>query len=124
MQILISGGSELTRRILANSLHTLGYSAVTICGTGEYLLQEFEREAADLIIIEKQLTDMPGLALVKRLRAMDGAEDVSILMTGSEFVSQEVVTAIRAGIDDLLLIPYQPEQLNVKISRLLPSRKR
>lgn len=117
MQIRIAQDSPTQLRILENSLSMLGYEQVKSYTTGRELLDEAQAGYVKLAIVSKQLPDMDGLEFTQTLHDQQygGGKFIPVLLTGSEFTRDEVVTAIQNGVSHLILTPVVSGLLKQKL---------
>ncbi|WP_293644688.1 response regulator transcription factor [Thiolapillus sp.] len=81
---------------------------------GLYLGREFP---IDVAIIDLGLPDIPGLEVIRTLRAED--RDFPILILTARGRWQEKVEGLEAGADDYLVKPFQFEELLARLNALL-----
>ncbi|WP_457667771.1 response regulator transcription factor [Thiolapillus sp.] len=101
---------------LAAQLERSGYAVEQAeNGTdGLYLGREYP---IDVAVIDLGLPDIPGLELIRRLRAED--RDFPILILTARGRWQEKVEGLEAGADDYLVKPFQFEELLARLNALL-----
>lgn len=97
MDILIVDGFNARALALGDHLIRSGHS-VDFARTARSGLVLSEGEFFDAMIIAKDLSDMDGVDLVKRLR--ERGDDALIMITGEGARVDEVVMGINAGADD------------------------
>ena len=81
---------------------------------GLYLGREFP---IDVTVIDLGLPDIPGLEVIRTLRAED--RDFPILILTARGRWQEKVEGLEAGADDYLVKPFQFEELLARLNALL-----
>jgi len=81
---------------------------------GLYLGREFP---IDVAVIDLGLPDIPGLEVIRTLRADD--RDFPILILTARGRWQEKVEGLEAGADDYLVKPFQFEELLARLNALL-----
>ncbi len=64
--ILVVDGDPAVRRVLRLALEGAGWRALTAAGGADALAQ-FEREPADVVLLEVRLADLPGTEVAARL---------------------------------------------------------
>ncbi|HYU31121.1 MAG TPA: DUF4388 domain-containing protein, partial [Thermoanaerobaculia bacterium] len=80
---------------------------------------------ADERQIDLVVLDVPGqgsLAPIRELRARPGTRSVAIVALSDSNEPADRVAALRAGADDYLARPFDPEELEIRVERLLGSR--
>ncbi len=120
MKILIVDDSSTMRRIIKNTLSRLGYEDVL---EGQDGLQAFNilSSAPDiaLLITDWNMPEMSGLELVKKVRADSRFVDMPIIMVTTEGGKQEVITALKAGVNNYIVKPFTPQVLKEKFAAVL-----
>jgi two-component system response regulator PhoP len=115
MRLLIVEDEAALREQLAQRLVGEGWQ-VDACGDGEeglYLATEYP---LDLAVVDLGLPGLPGLELIRRLRAQGSRLPILILTARGQW--QEKVEGLEAGADDYLVKPFHPEELIARIRAL------
>jgi two-component system response regulator PhoP len=115
MRLLIVEDEAALRGQIAERLSGEGWQ-VDATGDGEeglYLATEYP---LDLAIIDLGLPGLPGLELIRRLRA-DGSR-LPLLILTARGQWQEKVEGLEAGADDYLVKPFHPEELIARVRAL------
>lgn len=121
-QILIVDDSPVMRALLSEVLapkYTVttasdGYEAL------EYLLQA---EPVDAIILDLSMPRMTGVELLSKIKSMAAFVQLPVLVLSGHYESLERIAAIEAGANDLMTKPFNPLELQIRLSRLLPEDK-
>jgi two-component system response regulator PhoP len=116
MRILLIEDERILREQVAVRLQAEGYT-VDASGDGKeglYLASEYP---VDLAVIDLGLPGMPGLEIIRTLRA-EGRE-LPILILTARGKWEEKVTGLEAGADDYLVKPFVMEELLARIKALL-----
>ncbi len=120
MKLLVVDDSSTMRRIIKNTLEKLGHPDV--------LEAEHGVEAWDLlnknndikvVITDWNMPEMNGLDLVKKIRAEKKYEDMPIIMVTTEGGKAEVITALKAGVNNYIVKPFTPQVLKEKLEDVL-----
>ncbi|MAT66213.1 MAG: DNA-binding response regulator [Gammaproteobacteria bacterium] len=116
MKALVIEDEAALREQLAERLREQGY-AVDAAGDGEeglYLAREYP---ADIAIIDLGLPGVPGVEVIRRLRAEGAALPILILTARGRW--QDKVEGLEAGADDYLVKPFETEELLARLRALL-----
>lgn len=105
--VLIVDADRQMRRFLQSRLAANCYR-VFGCETGEVALAKAAQLHPDLILLDPDLPDMPGVYCLKRLRAWT---TIPVLVISMRAASAEQIAALDAGADDFLAKPVQVEEL-------------
>jgi DNA-binding response OmpR family regulator len=84
--------------------------------TGEEALNAFQRQPADVVLIDIML---PGLDGFDVCRAIRRSSDVPIVMVTARADTHDIVAGLEAGADDYLTKPFAPKELSARIRALL-----
>jgi two-component system response regulator PhoP len=116
MRILLVEDDTGLQTSLAEILREAGY-AVDVSSDGIEGLFFGEEYPVDLAIIDLGLPGLPGLDLIRKLRAQERQFPIMILTARSEW--QDKVEGLEAGADDYLTKPFHPEELKARVGALL-----
>jgi len=121
-QILIVDDSPVMRALLTEVLKPTYNVKSTGDGIGalEYLLQA---EPVDAIILDLSMPRMGGVDLLKRIRSMAAFVSIPVLVLSGHYESLSRIAAIEAGANDFMTKPFNPLELQLRISRLLPKEQ-
>ena len=108
MRILLVEDEPKVASFIRRALEEENY-AVDVCGDGTMGLDWAQGVNYDLVILDLMLPGLPGLQLLKQLRAAEVKTPVLILTARSE-VDQRV-KGLDAGADDYLTKPFAIEEL-------------
>lgn len=82
---------------------------------GDLLYDEFEKNNADLIILDIMMPGTDGLSLCAKLREKSSVPIIIVSAKGSDM---ERVTGITIGCDDYLAKPFSPIELVVRVQAI------
>lgn len=120
MKLLVVDDSSTMRRIIKNTLSRLGYEDVL---EGEDGLQGWaalnENSDVGMLITDWNMPEMNGLELVKKVRGDARFADLPIIMVTTEGGKAEVITALKAGVNNYIVKPFTPQVLKEKLSAVL-----
>ncbi|WP_295052686.1 chemotaxis response regulator CheY [Sulfuricurvum sp.] len=120
MKLLVVDDSSTMRRIIKNTLSRLGYEDVL---EGEDGVQGWavlnENPDMGMLITDWNMPEMNGLELVKKVRADARFADLPIIMVTTEGGKAEVITALKAGVNNYIVKPFTPQVLKEKLSAVL-----
>jgi two-component system response regulator PhoP len=116
MRILVVEDDSSLQTSLAEILRGAGY-AVDVSGDGIEGLFYGQEYPLDLAIIDLGLPGMPGLELIRKLRAQERQFPILILTARADW--QDKVEGLEAGADDYLTKPFHPEELKARVGALL-----
>jgi DNA-binding response OmpR family regulator len=114
-RILTVEDDERIRTAVKLALEDEGWT-VEESETGEEALNAFQRQPADVVLIDIML---PGLDGFEVCRAVRRSSDVPIIMVTARADTHDVVAGLEAGADDYLTKPFAPKELSARIRALL-----
>jgi two-component system chemotaxis response regulator CheY len=120
LKILVVDDSSTMRRIIKNTLSRLGYTELFDAEDGskawDVLMANPE---IDVLITDWNMPEMNGLELVQKVRAEDKYIDMPIIMVTTEGGKSEVITALKAGVNNYIVKPFTPQVLKEKLAAVL-----
>jgi phosphoserine phosphatase RsbU/P len=121
--ILVVDDDAASRHLLARTLSLAGYSCGT-AGSGEEALAQLRRKPPSLLLLDYDLPDIDGTAVLKKLRS-DPLSEIAqipvIMLTGHGGEESEVL-CLEAGADDFVTKPIHPAVLKARIETQLRLR--
>lgn len=112
--LLVEDDLELCR-LMEFWLEQEGYSA-DICQDGQEAWYYLERQAYNVVILDRMLPGINGVQLLQRMRSQGNATPV-IMVTALGTV-EDKIDGLDAGADDYLVKPFVPEELFARIRAL------
>lgn len=119
MKILAVDDSATMRRIMKNHLKQVGYEEVDEAENGKAALGLLARGQYDLLITDWNMPEMSGLDLVKEVRRTDAVKGLPILMVTTVSAKEDIVTALKAGVSNYVVKPFDAETLRTKITQVI-----
>ncbi|MBQ0826721.1 response regulator [Streptomyces tagetis] len=98
------------------------FRVVGVAGTGEQALAAVDALRPDLVLLDLYLPDLFGLDAIPRLRAAGHDCDVMVVSAAREV--DAVRGAVRHGVVDYLLKPFEFEELRARLERYAAQRGR
>lgn len=117
MKILIVDDSRVMRMIIANALKESGFEDIIEAGDGQKALEILDD--IGLIITDWHMPIMNGLELVFEIRKLEDYNNTPIIMVTSVGTQDLVVKALRAGVNDIVIKPFDTENLMEKVKNVL-----
>lgn len=117
--VLLVDDEELERKVVAFTLQNSGLPIEIVgeAANGREALEQVGRTWPDLIIMDIKMPGINGLEASRQIKALFPATQVIMLTAYGKFsYSQQ---AIKAQVDDYLLKPIQPQQLNKAVAEAI-----
>ena len=124
MKILIVDDSGVMRRIHVNALkeHNIEDADIIEAEDGAKALEIARSEEISLFMLDWNMPKLDGLALVKKLRAMDNYKATPIIMITSEAAKYNVVEAVKSGVTNYVVKPIHGNLIWEKIGKYLTGK--
>ena len=121
MKILIVDDSSTMRRIIGNVVMQLGFSRDDFdeAEDGVKACKQLAETQYDIILTDWNMPNMNGLELVKKVRAEGNHQKTPIIMITTEGGKGEVVTALKAGVNNYIVKPFSADVLKEKLDGVL-----
>ena len=121
MKLLVVDDSSTMRRIIKNTLSRLGYKDLLEAehGVEAWDIMDTEGESIKILVTDWNMPEMNGLELVQKVRADDRFQEIPIIMVTTEGGKAEVITALRAGVNNYIVKPFTPQVLKEKLEAVL-----
>ena len=118
LKILVVDDFSATRTIVINHLIKLGYSNTVEAENGVSALAMLKSAIFDLVVTDCSLSDMSGLDLLKLIRADSDLKHIQVLMVTSEDLQGNIITAIKAGLNDYIVRPFEEYTFKQKLEKI------
>ena len=123
LKFLVVDDFSTMRRIIKNLLHDLGYANVTEADDGKTALPMLQAGNFDFLITDWNMPGMPGLDLIKAVRADARLSKMPVLMLTAEAKRDQIIEAAQAGVNGYVIKPFTAETLKEKLDKILGAGK-
>ena len=120
-RVLIVDDDDLIVDLVRFTLESRGYEVLTATD-GEEALDLAGSEPPDLVILDGMMPGLDGLQVLRRLSEGDGKPAAPVIMLSARRQQQDVVGGLASGAEDYVVKPFMPEELAVRVTKLLTSR--
>lgn len=114
-RILVVEDEESFSDPLSYLLRREGYE-VSVADDGPAALEEFERNGADLVLLDLMLPGLPGTEVCRRLRSKS---NVPVIMLTAKDGEIDKVVGLELGADDYVTKPYSSRELVARVRAVL-----
>ncbi len=119
-KFLIVDDSNTMRRIVVNTLKSLGYNEYVEAEDGKVALEKLTADnSINFVITDWNMPVMTGLELTKAIRSNESTKDLPILMVTTRGVKDDIVQALQARVSNYVVKPFTPQILKEKIDLVL-----
>jgi two-component system chemotaxis response regulator CheY len=119
MRVLAVDDSATMRRIIKNQLKQSGVDEVDEAENGREALALLGRGGYDLLITDWNMPEMCGLDLVLEIRKTDPIRKLPILMITTVSAKEDIVNALKAGVNNYMVKPFDAATLQAKVTQLV-----
>jgi two-component system chemotaxis response regulator CheY len=119
LKFLVVDDFSTMRRIVKNLLNDLGYANVTEADDGKTALPLLQAGGVDFLVTDWNMPGMPGLDLLKAVRADPKLAKMPVLMLTAEAKREQIVEAAQAGVSGYVIKPFTAITLKEKIDKIL-----
>jgi len=118
LSVLVADDNPTNREVIGKILERSGH-AVTLVNDGEQAIDAIEREAPDVVILDRNMPGMSGIEALQALRLMTrGRERLPVIMLSADVTPEAKREALEAGADAFLSKPIEALRLIDEIQRL------
>ena len=121
MKFLVVDDSSTMRRIIINTLNKLGYQDVIEASNGREGIDRASAGPIDVIITDWNMPEVSGIDFIRTIRAQEKTAKVPVLMVTTNAAKDDIVEALRAGVNNYVVKPFPPDTMKEKIEALLAS---
>jgi two-component system OmpR family response regulator len=113
--ILVADDDPHIREVICFALEKAGMKALAVAD-GAAALQEIERRAPDLVVLDIGMPEMDGLEVCRRLRH---TSDVPVLFLSARDEEIDRILGLEMGGDDYVTKPFSPRELVARVNVIL-----
>jgi signal transduction histidine kinase len=109
--------------LMTNFLHRLGYSRLESINDSTRTFEMIETFMPDLILLDLSMPNLNGFQVLEGLRTNRQSEDqIPVLVLTGNPTAENKRRALIAGATDLLVKPFDPSEVSMRIRNLLQAR--
>lgn len=114
-RVLVVEDEESFSDAISYNLRKEGFE-VAVAATGPDALEIFERNGADLVLLDLMLPGLPGTEVCRELRARS---NVPVIMLTAKDSEVDKVVGLELGADDYVTKPFSTRELIARIRAVL-----
>ena len=118
MRILIVDVFSSMRRIIKNLLNDLGYTNPAEADDGSTALTALAQGSFDFVVTDWNMPGMPGIELLKAIRADDRFKTLPVLMVTAEAKREQIIEAAQNGVNGYIIKPFTAQTLEEKLGKI------
>src|SRR6202048_554500 len=121
-RVLIADDNKVNRLLLSRSVELLGHR-VSLAENGQVALEKLRAEPFDLLLLDIEMPELDGFAVLEQLKADPHLREVRIIVTSSGEELDNVVRCISLGAEDYLRKPVNQVLLKARIGASLEKKR-
>ena len=115
MKILIADDDRVSRRLLEKTLEREGYEVIAV-DNGRLALQQLSLpNGPRLALLDWMMPELDGPSVCQEVRKQHEGNYIHIVLVTSRASKQDIVAGLKAGADDYLTKPWDPEELRARL---------
>jgi type II secretory ATPase GspE/PulE/Tfp pilus assembly ATPase PilB-like protein len=112
--VLVVEGDDASRRVLRDLLERSGF-VVYDAADGAQALDEVDRAAPDLVVLDLNLPRLDGYGVLRQLRSRPATRDLPIIVLTAQGDEETEVRVFESGATDFMTKPYRPRALIARL---------
>jgi len=121
-RLLVVDDNKVNRLLLSRSLEMQGHLAA-LAENGRVALEMLRREPFDLLLLDIEMPEMDGFAVLEQLKADPQLRDLPVIVTSSVEGLDNIVRCIGLGAEDYLSKPLNSVLLKARIDASLEKKR-
>ena len=117
-KVLLVDDEDQLRKVMRDLLERDGY-AVTEAGDGVEALDQVDRHAPDIIVLDLNLPGLDGYGVLSHLRSRQATEDIPVVVLTARGDEDAEVRVFELGADDFLSKPFRARALSARLQAVL-----
>ncbi len=118
MKVLVVDDFATMRKIIRNVLKQIGFENIAEAEDGVAAMQILKREKVGLVVTDWNMPNMTGLELLQNIRQNSQCANLPVLMVTAEGMKENVLEAVKAGVNNYVVKPFTAEVLQEKIEAI------
>jgi adenylate cyclase len=121
-RVLITDDNKVNRLLLSRSVELLGHR-VALAENGRVALDRLRQEPFDLLLLDIEMPELDGFAVLDQLRAELMLRDLPVIVTSSIEGLDHIIRCIELGAEDYLPKPVNQVLLKARIGAILEKKR-
>ena len=121
-RLLIADDNKVNRLLMSRSVELQGHRCV-LAENGRIALEKLRAEPFDLLLLDIEMPEMDGFAVLEQLKADPALRDIPVIVTSSLEGMDNIVRCIGLGAEDYMSKPPNPVLLKARISASLEKKR-
>ncbi len=118
MKVLVVDDFATMRKIVRTILKQIGFENIMEAEDGNAALRLVKSEPVGLVVTDWNMPNMTGLDLLKAIRQDPQTANLPVLMVTAEGLKENVMDAVKAGVNNYVVKPFTAEVLQEKLETI------
>lgn len=115
-KILIAEDDQSISRLIAYKFEKENYK-IKVIEEGDKVLEEIKSDNYDALVLDLMLPVLDGMQILKKIREEDIKIPVLVLSAKSQ--EEDILQGLNAGAADYLTKPFRPDELLLRLKKML-----
>jgi CheY-like chemotaxis protein len=121
-RLLIVDDNKVNRLLLSRSVELLGHR-IALAENGRVALDKLRKEPFDLLLLDIEMPELDGFAVLEQLKTDLKLRDVPVIVTSSIEGLDNIIRCIELGAEDYLPKPVNQVLLKARIGAILEKKR-
>ena len=122
MEILVVDDIAFERKIINKTLKEFGFRNVLVAKDGEEAIRKLQiHKSIKLVLCDWNMPGIKGIDVLSFMRSNDNLKEIPLIMITAEATQENIINAVKAGVNDYLIKPFKPLMLKERIEKLFPA---
>ncbi len=117
MKVLVVDDFATMRKIIKNVLKQINIENVLEAENGKRALTILKSDNVDLIISDWIMPEMTGIEFLRACKGDEAIKKIPFIMVTAEAQKDNIMEAIKSGVDNYIVKPFTPEKLREAIDK-------
>jgi len=120
--VLLVEDEEQLRRVMKDLLEREGYKVIE-AGDGIAALEQVDRHAPDVILLDLNLPSLDGYGVLSQLRSRPNTAEIPVIVLTAKGDEDNEVRVLKLGADDFLTKPFRARALSARLESVIAKRR-
>ena len=121
IKVLVADDDENVINIIRHSINLEEFEILEATN-GKEVLGEVFANSPDILILDIMMPEMDGYRVCEELKKHDSTKHLPIIILSAKTSVEDKLTAMRLGVDDYIIKPFDPREVEARIKmRLKPA---
>ena len=121
-RILVADDNKVNRLLLSRHIDLLGHQ-FDVAENGQIALEKLRFEHFDLLVLDIEMPELDGFAVLEKLKADRRLRDIPVIVTSSLEGMENIVRCIELGAEDYLPKPVNAILLKARVGASLEKKR-